>query len=856
MEEEEDEVCFLGAKRKESVYGIESDIWAALPKDIQNEITAENERKSLHQTHHTSIPKVLGLKQARLSLGSFRGSNETTCAPNPTDNFFTDAIFPPDASSIDGIKKAPTTANTENFSQLPDQSAPLCGCKKIAAIKCVQGNTCNRGRFYAACPSSTRAAPCSFFAWLDDASAGRFLDHDSHARSKTWQHFGFAQGFRFVDSSGYKAADVLQGSVGDCWFLSAICVVVERPELMFRICGDPALQLVGGKCAFELFLEGGWKRVEVDDNLPCFGTDSTELSAAARSKQKSASPFTLAYCKSNRGLVWAPFLEKSYAKAHGSYQAISGGEISEAMLDLTGCPVETISIEKLFGENDDELWLRLVSYSDNSFPIGASTSVGGEGIVGGHAYSVVGILSVSCVEVGVGWQKSMNEFVGGGKSGPTTTDECVPSDFVRQLHLSSLLTRDGQLRLVRVRNPWGKGVEWSGAFSKKSNLWSKRLVEAVGDKGVDSDGCFWMPFTDFARIFARIDVCKAYRGWYTQCLQGWTRAGTVTAGSGSFILTITQPTSMILTAIQRTKRGKSGLGVHQRDRRYMYTDLSVFLISGLNLNRNQPANVIASSFNGRRRDTSPIEMQLDAGVYRVVVAHSIGGSTAPSDVTQPFVLHIFSSRAVCCEGKPMHSPSPLDIGEWVILSTLRLALMSHTAPLGLRVGAVITVPLAEQTASRTATGCSSSSVIDLTDAPSPSPSVPTLTLTVVRGAQGQGIVYLLAASSISTTLTLTLHCRNYDVLMDKVVKKGDYTEGVAGFDATAGKCRVIGLLCRNYSQRQSASTGPPQAGAGYGVMNRPVELLEGVCVGLGVSEASISRGTGVGGSVLFGAFKL
>jgi hypothetical protein len=34
--------------------------------------------------------------------------------------------------------------------------------------------------------------------------------------------------------------------------------------------------------------------------------------------------------------------KKVYAKAHGSYKAISGGEIKEAFLDLTGAPVYTI----------------------------------------------------------------------------------------------------------------------------------------------------------------------------------------------------------------------------------------------------------------------------------------------------------------------------------------------------------------------------------------------------------------------------------------------------------------------------------------------------------------------------------
>ena len=43
-------------------------------------------------------------------------------------------------------------------------------------------------------------------------------------------------------------------------------------------------------------------------------------------------------------MAWPSLVEKAYAAAHGSYEAISGGYIAEALFDLSGFPTETIWI--------------------------------------------------------------------------------------------------------------------------------------------------------------------------------------------------------------------------------------------------------------------------------------------------------------------------------------------------------------------------------------------------------------------------------------------------------------------------------------------------------------------------------
>jgi len=80
-----------------------------------------------------------------------------------------------------------------------------------------------------------------------------------------------------VGAKGFSPNHVLQGGVGDCWFLSAIAVLAERPDLLDMIVQNKSLN-GSGKYTFTLFLDGYFRDIEVDDFLPCRGNrlDETE----------------------------------------------------------------------------------------------------------------------------------------------------------------------------------------------------------------------------------------------------------------------------------------------------------------------------------------------------------------------------------------------------------------------------------------------------------------------------------------------------------------------------------------------------------------------------------------------------
>jgi len=76
-----------------------------------------------------------------------------------------------------------------------------------------------------------------------------------------------------------------------------------------------------------------------------------------------------------------------------------------------------------------------------------------------------------------------------------------------------------QLRLVQLRNPWGEGGEWKGAWSDLDRTkWTPAMraklrydPDASGGDGVASDGLFWMPFDEFTRVFSNVGVCRYFK---------------------------------------------------------------------------------------------------------------------------------------------------------------------------------------------------------------------------------------------------------------------------------------------------------------------------------------------------------
>lgn len=181
--------------------------------------------------------------------------------------------------------------------------------------------------------------------------------------------------------------DIKQGQLGDCWFLSALSSLAERPGLVRRLFVTQEHN-DKGVYKIKIFKNGEIVTVTIDDYIPC---------------RYNGGPM---FSRGTANELWVMLIEKAYAKLHGSYQALSAGFTAEAMIDLTGCPTSHIAFPKekedfdAIEEEADEIFEKMLNCDEEGYLISTETSgvdtitegdgpAAGGGLVSGHAYSVI-----------------------------------------------------------------------------------------------------------------------------------------------------------------------------------------------------------------------------------------------------------------------------------------------------------------------------------------------------------------------------------------------------------------------------------------------------------------------------------
>lgn len=179
--------------------------------------------------------------------------------------------------------------------------------------------------------------------------------------------------------------DIIQGALGDCYFLAACSAIAQKPKRLERLflCGKH--YNTDGLHAVAICLNGIWEEILLDDYIPC--------------QPVSKNP---AFNTSKQGELWVMLLEKAWAKVHDGYLNISAGLTREALRDLTGASAKTFFTEKS-GPKKESHWNELInSYraghimcaGSDDLSAGSDAYVEKIGICGSHAYSLLGVYEI------------------------------------------------------------------------------------------------------------------------------------------------------------------------------------------------------------------------------------------------------------------------------------------------------------------------------------------------------------------------------------------------------------------------------------------------------------------------------
>lgn len=402
-------------------------------------------------------------------------------------------------------------------------------------------------------------------------------------------------------------SQVAHGSIGDTYLVSAMAALGEDERTLHDLFRHPVSAASGkmeraiGAYWVTVNFNGWWIPVLLDDYLPAT-RDGPEFARCAMDMRR----------------MWVALLEKVYAKIHGSFANIASGDPLEPLAEFTGFPITRY---ESFWEDaqggDDTIYKEMASYSKQGYiQMLCTPSDGGEAFGNANVTSANPQLEAKYEKMGL------------------------------RLHHGYVVLQtedfdDLGIRLLRIRNPWGTGEEWTGAWGKSDARWEKYAAVRSkcyrnGGSPQDADRTFWVEWNDALNLFTGGGCCHYRSPWYDYRIRGQFDMGTP---SVCLEINVSDPTEVYITLTQEDERDDPSFEYHA-------LLLSVFRWSG------KKAKLDATSNSLVERPDRQLKFNFSRDValkYTFLPEHSpyyVVPRVHDPSVTKPYILGILADTYV------------------------------------------------------------------------------------------------------------------------------------------------------------------------------------------------------------------
>ncbi|OWZ17169.1 Calpain-like cysteine protease C2 [Phytophthora megakarya] len=344
-----------------------------------------------------------------------------------------------------------------------------------------------------------------------------------------------------------------EGMINDVWLLGVFAAVALHPDnLVENLFVSESLhnfkQFGVYTCRF--FKDDNWVPITTDTRIP-YSLELQPEDKVVSGVTSFTPPGAALYGGSvDKNEVFIPFLEKAYAKLHGSYQTLdekygggfggsagtSSGRILEAFLDCTGGSAHRVDLQlervkqlqfsqattgnkSTVASNPSMiLWKQILRYKRKKCILTTQLrqlsfnahDVTAMGIVKNRQYIIQHVTEVGLPSTG-------------GSNGQQNPEEV--------------------LRFVKLKTVWGRGM-WKGEWSNDDSKWEEhtQVEQAMrSDPRCEfsrsgHDGCFWMVWEDLLDTFTELFVVHVFQPDDRQYSVRGEWVGTTAAGAPEILI--------------------------------------------------------------------------------------------------------------------------------------------------------------------------------------------------------------------------------------------------------------------------------------------------------------------------------